>query len=249
MNLLKNIIDNTLARWGYKIRNIDSQVGQMDVLLKSLKKRGLECNWIMDVGANRTTWSRMVKAIFPNAHFCLIEPQVEMESALIDFCEEFSGSIYKQVGAGAAPDELVLTLWDDLQGSSFLPKKETTLLASGKQRIIKIITIDSLIEPRGISIPELVKLDIQGFELEALKGASKLFGHTEVFIIEVSLFPFEDLPNLPVFSEVIEFMAKRNYVVYDFAGFLHRPYDGALGSCDICFVKKDSFLRASNRFK
>jgi len=51
---------------------------------------------------------------------------------------------------------------------------------------------------------------------------------------------------MPVFSDVINFMLARDYVVYDFAGFLRRPLDGALGQCDICFVKKNGFLRKSN---
>ena len=97
-----------------------------------------------------------------------------------------------------------------------------------------------------ISIPELIKLDIQGFELEALKGATKTFGYTEVYILEVSLFPFSDGPGMPILGDVINFMLDYGYVVYDFAGFLRRPLDGALGQCDICFVKKDGFLRQSN---
>jgi hypothetical protein len=40
-----------------------------------------------------------------------------------------------------------------------------------------------------------------------------------------------------------------DYVVYDFAGFARRPLDGALGQCDICFVKRNGFLRVSNEWK
>jgi hypothetical protein len=31
--------------------------------------------------------------------------------------------------------------------------------------------------------------------------------------------------------------------------FLRRPLDGAIGQCDICFVKKDGFLKKSNEWK
>lgn len=252
----KRLIKKTLNKLGYKLINLDRldelpgshkrPVGRMDLLLEDLKSRGLKCKSILDVGANRATWSRMAKIIFPSASFCLIEPQIEMKNELESFCNEFDDSIFVLSGAGAKNSTLPLTIWDDLQGSSFLPNNDDDLKNAGKQRDVEIITIDELINSNYIKIPELIKLDIQGFELEALKGAEKTFGFTEVYILEVSLFPFEDSKIMPDLSDVINFMLKRNYVLYDFAGFLRRPYDGALGQCDICFVKKDGFLRNSN---
>lgn len=241
---------------GYELRNIKSPttigalcnrpVGSMVTILEDLRLCGLECKSILDVGANSSSWSRLAKKIFHEAHFYLIEPQIEMEDKLIAFTNEFSNSAYFLNGVGSANEILTLTMWDDLAGSSLLPKEDEKLLKNGKQRKIEIVTIDHLIESNEIMMPELIKLDIQGFELEALKGATKTFGYTEVYILEVSLFPFSDGPGMPIFGDVINFMLDYGYVVYDFAGFLRRPLDGALGQCDICFVKKDGFLRQSN---
>jgi hypothetical protein len=55
--------------------------------------------------------------------------------------------------------------------------------------------------------PDLVKLDIQGFELKALMGATSTFSRTEMFIMEVSLFEFFN--GQPLAREVIAFMAER----------------------------------------
>ncbi len=186
----------------------------------------------------------MAKKIYPEANFVLIEPQIEMKDDLERFCEEFKGSVYFLAGAGAKKGTLTLTIWDDLAGSTFALKPDENLKKTGKQREIEIITIDDLIDSGKIDNPELIKLDIQGFELEALKGAQKTFGYTEVYILEVSLFQFWS-PDTPIFSDVVNFMLERDYVVYDFAGFWRRPLDGALGQCDVCFVKRNGFLRSS----
>lgn len=254
--LLKKIIRST----GYEIRKKTTRppvkigsnkrpVGSIKLLLEDLKQRGLTCKTILDIGANNAEWSRMAKEVFPEANFCLIEPQIEMKAYLEGFCRDFENSSYFLAGAGSKKDILTLTVWDDLLGSSFLPMPDSKLKEIGKQREIEIITIDDLLSLSEIDIPEMIKLDIQGFELEALKGAEKTFGVTEVYILEVSLFHFDDVPGMPIFSDVINFMLARNYVVYDFPGFLRRPLDGALGQCDICFVKQNGFLRSSNNWK
>ena len=252
---MKQTIKRVLHLFGYDIHRAEHQrveigsdrrpVGRMDFLLEDLRKRGLTCRTIMDVGANTAGWSRTAKRIFPEANFCLIEPQVEMLPHLEQFCRDFDNSVCVLAGAGARKDVQTLTVWDDLAGSSFLPKPTAELRSAHKQRDIEMVTIDDLVSSSRTQLPELMKLDIQGFELEALKGAHTTFGHTEVYILEVSLFPFPDGPGMPVLSDVIEFMLARDYVVYDFAGFLRRPLDGALGQCDICFVKRNGFLRRS----
>jgi FkbM family methyltransferase len=103
---------------------------------------------------------------------------------------ELDNVAWVEAGAGAREEKLVQTIWEDRAGSSFLPPAKEELLRCGKQREVDIVTVDRLLESRGLAAPDLVKLDIQGFELEALKGAGSLFGRTEVFIIEVSLFSF-----------------------------------------------------------
>jgi FkbM family methyltransferase len=253
---MKQIAKEALRYLGYEITkykypvdpaSLDRRpVGRMETLLVDLKIRGLDPKAILDVGANCGSWSRLAKSVYPDANFYLIEPQAEMEEQLADFTKEFTDSEYFLNGAGAKNEVLTLTLWDDLAGSSFLPDEDESLLEEGRQRKVEIVTIDGLIQENRIEIPDLMKLDIQGFELEALKGANKTFGHTEVYIIETSLFSFSDVPGMPMFSEVVNFMLERDYVVYDLAGFARRPLDGALGQCDICFVKKDGFLRSSN---
>ena len=170
-----------------------------------------------------------------------------MKPYLDAFCDEFSGSRWFLAGAGAAPSQLTLTIWDDFAGSSFLPKESSELKASGKQRVIDILTIDSLVREGCVPMPQLVKLDVQGFEIEALRGGQSLFGPVEAFILEISFFK-ADSEKQPILHEVVAFMAERGYFAYDIPGYLRRPFDGALGQVDICFAKQNGALRASNRW-
>jgi hypothetical protein len=117
---MKNLIKRILYSLGYEVRNLNVEpgsirrpVGNFKVLLEDLRHRGLTCKTILDVGAHKTSWSRMAKEVYPEANFVLIEPQIEMKEDLERFCEEFKGSVYFLAGAGAEKGTLRLTIWDD----------------------------------------------------------------------------------------------------------------------------------------
>lgn len=178
---MKGLIKRVLQSFGYDIIRQNPfpagapqrPVGNVKKLLEDLKARGLNFKSIMDVGANVSAWSRMAKEVFHDASFCLIEPQAEMEPYLKGFCETSKGSVFFLAGAAKAMEQKTLTVWDDMAGSFFLPPENDELKISGKQRVINMISIDSIIEDKLFGIPNLVKLDVQGYKLEALKGAGE----------------------------------------------------------------------------
>jgi FkbM family methyltransferase len=245
---MKKLINSVLNVFGLELRRINRnapQTGSMHDVLYHLKARGLKCDVIMDIGANSGTWSVIAKQIFPKAKCYLFEAQVEMEEKLKSFCEKHLNSSYFMQALGATSEKRTFTIWEDLQGSSFLPNGK---VETKEQRHLSIVSLDEFIIREKLEIPDLIKLDTQGFELEILKGAESIMGKTEVIILETSLIEFDDLPDLPLIAEVIDFMNSKGYAVYDFAGFLRRPLDLALGQCDICFVRKDSHLRSNKRW-
>jgi FkbM family methyltransferase len=243
----KRFVTKTIKRVGRRlgldIRHSAQTIGNMDAFLAHLRRVGFVPNTILDVGANQADWSRLVRTHFPDANFILIEPQVEMLPYLEAFCREAQGSTWKLAGAGREPGEMTLAVWPDLTGSSMLPVPGDNNQL--EHRTVPVITIDSLFaggEPR----PQLAKLDIQGFELEALASATKLFGHTECFIVESNL--VRPLPEMPTFFEVVAFFDARGYRVYDFPGHLRRPFDNALAQVDIAFVRKGGMLDNEQRW-
>lgn len=219
-------------------------VGDVQAFLEDLRARGFVPRTILDVGGFDGCWSRTAKAVFPEADCFLIEPQVELAADLEAFCAEFPGSRWFPVAAGTAPGELTLTVWpEDFSGSTLIgPDDPDGQMEGMETRTVRVVTVDGLIEREALPLPELAKLDVQGFELEVLRGATSLFGVTEVFILELTLLEAIN-PGWPIVHEVVAFMAERGYYLYDIPGFLRRPVDGALAQIDACFVKADSVLR------
>ena len=220
---------------------LDRPFADMRPFFLYLRERGFAPELTVDVGANRGRWTEMLKEVFPEGEVLMLEPQPEMRDDLNAVCRRLPGVRWVETAVGAREETRLQTIWEDLEGSSFLPKPDAGRQASGVQRPAKVRRLDDLLREDGGGIPDLVKLDVQGFELEVLRGCPEIFGQTELFILEASLYVFLD--DTPLVSEVVAFMAARDYEVYDIAGRIRRPIDGALAQLDIAFARRRGRLR------
>jgi len=216
---------------------------RMEATLDHLVKKGFQPKVIFDVGAAKGYWSEVATYFFPNSEFYLVDALEANEPRLQELCAKHPNIHYFINAAGDQEGELVMNVTPDLDGSS--------LLSFGRERqpedqVVKVITLDSLLERGLAQPPQLVKMDVQGYELKALDGGQRLFETAEVFILEISLFEF--MPGTPLFHEVVAYMAQRGYRVFDLAGFLHRPFEDDLGQVDLVFVRNHHPFVASNRW-
>jgi hypothetical protein len=135
----------------------------------------------------------------------------------------------------------VLHVHEDLVGSSIKNEVEGGMV-DGQPRTIASVTLDALVQKEHLHGSYLVKIDVQGAELDVLKGAEELCMHTECFILEVSL--FRSFVHGADLYDVVVYMKERGFVVYDIASLLYRPFDNALCQMDIVFVRETGPLRS-----
>lgn len=233
----------SLGRLGYDLlrkSGLDRSTQGVKNFLQRVNRQGFDPQTILDVGANHGGWSREVRPLFPHARFFLIEPQIEMTPFLDHFTAHSPGSRWFLGGAGAVEAEAALTIWEDRQGSSFLTPEIQALVPGKQQRIVPIFTIDGLVQAGQMPVPDLIKIDVQGYELEVLRGALTCLGRSDMLIVETSLFhPFAERPT---YYRVVELMEAYGYRIFDLLDLRYRPRDGALWQVDICFLRRDSPL-------
>ena len=156
-----------------------------------------------------------------------------------DFCSQRAGSDWFLGGAGAEVGQRDLTVWEDFQGSAFLSPAVEAMVPHMRQRQVPIFTIDHLINNEEMPTPDLIKIDVQGYEMEVLQGSLRCMGKTDMFIIETSL--RHPLGHRPSFYRVVELMEAYGYQVWDLPDLKYRG-DGTLAQIDVCFLRKQSPL-------
>jgi FkbM family methyltransferase len=206
--------------------------------LEHAKKLGFYPKTVFDVGAARGT--NALYEAFPLAHHVLIEPLEENRAYLNELSDRLTSAECIIAAAAKESGTVMFNVHPDFDGSSMYYECEDSNV-NGTPRNVPTITLDDIWRERKLQAPCLVKIDVQGAELDVLKGAAEVMKNTEYIILEVSLFKF--FVNGPQFSDVIRFMNDHDFVVYDVLDCNYRLLDDAMSQVDIVFVKENGMFR------
>jgi FkbM family methyltransferase len=206
--------------------------------LAQLARLGLHPPTVIDVGVAGATPE--LYAAFPAAALLLIEPLAEYEPFLRRICSSRKNAQYVLAAAGEAQGSAVLHVHADRVGSSLLREAEGPSV-DGVPRSVPVVTVDELCREKNLPGPYLLKADVQGAELQVLRGAARTLQQTEAVVLEVSL--LAAMIDGPELFDVVSRMRDSGFVVYDVVGLHYRPLDNALCQVDMLFVPQNSPLR------
>ena len=173
---------------------------------------------IYDIGAHIGTWSLLTKALIPDSIVHSFEP---VESHATEFKNRMSNVkdvTLHQIGLGNHTQELNINITNRSDASSLLkPMKlveEQYNVRKEKEELITIFALDDYTINHKIPLPDFIKIDTQGYELEVFKGAEKCINHAKWILCEVSFFTYYE--NQPLFLDIINFLKNYGYEIYAF---------------------------------
>lgn len=207
----------------------------LDSSLQALKDRGFAPRTILDIGAYQGEWTRTAKAIFPEASVIMVDAQEGKRPFLQKVKDEFSSGVDFHIAFVGAEDDRELTFYEMETGSSAF-EEQSSVPRTKKQ--VRTRSLGSILRQAGWTGVDFLKLDVQGYELEILKGAGNILDGVEFVLMEASLQRLN--AGAPLLDEVIAFMRAKGFLAYDICSFFRRPPGRILSQVDLLLVRESS---------
>jgi FkbM family methyltransferase len=207
--------------------------------LHVLKTFGWQPKGILDIGAYHGEWTMTVRQMFPDARFLMIEAQPEKEPLLRAVAARGPAKVDVRIAlVGSKNRDAVDFFRIDEGGSSGSSTfEEQTTLPRTVLRL-PMRRLDELLLPADGTF-QLLKLDVQGAELDVIEGATGLLSGLDAIAVESAIVEYNK--GAPLFSEFIAALDRLDFRLFDV---FPRPRlaNGVLTQVDAIFLKKDSPL-------
>lgn len=202
-------------------REIRRNGGARD-LYRLLNKPWLErarVGTVLDVGANEGQFIKVARVLFPAAPVLAFEPNPRLTDCLRELLSSSGRDAVYPIACGREAATMPLHLTKFSPAASLLPATSLRIpdfpSAETEEVIeVKVERLDQVV-PRHAAAPKpfLLKLDVQGFELEALHGATGILPDVIAVLCEVNAVSFYE--GQAGFEEIYSFMRQHNFRLID----------------------------------
>ena len=167
------------------------QITLYDILTRIKKTHRWTCNYFVDIGANHGDVTKVVTSVFNECRGVMIEPNADLTQKLANVNSNFT---VIQAGAGKSAGVSKFNYSNDdtnACGGTFARRNDDALAVAWfkEERDVEIVTLDNLLAEGKLEVPDFLKLDAEGMELDILEGATQLIGKTDLIMLETTLYP------------------------------------------------------------
>ncbi|WP_271596475.1 MULTISPECIES: FkbM family methyltransferase [unclassified Bradyrhizobium] len=198
---------------------------------------GVPYRTIVDIGANVGQFALFVREQYPEANIFSFEP--------LEDCWDTFSTIFRsdpnvhlfRCGVGPADTDALMNVTNANDSSSIFAPAPTQVDVFGTKvnttKKVELRRLATLLREDQIAFPALLKIDVQGFELDVLRGCEELLSSFDTLYVEASY--MELYEGQALVGEVIDFLRHRGFEI---RGVFNQHVDPTRGPLQADFMFK-----------
>ena len=197
---------------------------------------------VFDVGAHHGESIKEYIKYFPNCRIFSFEPFEESYNMLKKNTQKYRSVLAIKKALGQKNEKTYLFTNQSSATNSLLnPTATNSYIDKLTKNVgiteVEVTTIKNMANKFNLSHIDILKLDIQGGELAALKGANKLLSEQKIKIIYTEIEFIEIYAKQPLFNDITTYLMSFNYKLYNIYN-LHHTESGQLAWGDAIYLPK-----------
>ena len=197
---------------------------------------------IIDIGANKGQFALACRKWAPSAKVISFEPLSTPADIFRLLFSKDANVQFHQIAIGPKKQRTCIHVSANEDSSSLLPIGPNQVAiypgTQEKESIeIDVAPLSFFLMPEDIKSPAMLKLDVQGFEMEALKGCEALIEKFDFIYCECSFIELYSGQKLAY--EVIDWLHQRQF---NFIGIFNTSYDGSGQAIQADFLFKQETI-------
>ena len=239
MNKLKIHINKIFNHFGYQITKSPFSKRQ----IKSghfiwLQKFGIKT--IIDIGANEGQFIDKISKILPDVNIYSFEPLKDSFIKLEKKISDKKNITAFNFALGDEEKENIINRNEYSPSSSLLEltqlhRNAFPITEKVREEKIFVKILDRAAKDLELKKKVMMKIDVQGYELNVLRGAENTIKDVDIILIETSF--YELYKNQPLFKEIYNFLSDRGFNYYGSLEQLYDERDGKILQADSVFIR------------
>lgn len=241
----KRLAKSSFGTFGYSLHDLRKNNDLRVFLpghLKSVLAR-LNINCVIDVGANVGEYGAMLRRIGYRGRIVSIEPVPEVFAKLEAAAAGDDGWLTLNLACGSSEETRSINVFSQSTLSSLLPPSSNMRAIDpgniARTDTVKVRRLDSFFEEaiRELDDPRVfLKTDVQGLDIEVIRGAGECMNRVQGLQSEVSMIPL--YLGAPDYLEFLAYCRNLGFEPTGFFPIVNSPVSGHLVECDVVLVRR-----------
>ncbi|MEG3438750.1 FkbM family methyltransferase [Pannus brasiliensis CCIBt3594] len=239
--MLKNSLKRIVRSLGFEVKRYNLNNSQVALIGHLLKYYNIDL--VFDVGANEGQYARFLRECQYTDRIVSFEPLSSARSRLVAASRnDPRWEIAPQVAIGDREGEITINISENSLSSSVLPMLDTHLKAAPESafrgsEVVRLSRLDIVAkdylkdDDRAI----FLKIDVQGFEKQAIEGAAGILPRVKGIQLELSLVPLYE--GQVLWQEMLDLLQELGFSLYSISPVFNDPETGRALQIDGVFFK------------